>query len=458
MIQTPRTLHLVLNGVTEDSRVLKCAWSLGNAGWDVLVIGSTATGLPDELGIGYSRIIRLPLKIVISKEHAPLLLRIFGKNETFRWLIAGVLRRLRKYRRRLTEKLGVKSEVVVPNLNRALKIITPVALNFAPDIVHAHDYTALPIAGAIVEALQKSGKRAELVYDAHEYVPGVAHLTKPMAALYTKIERKYAKGAATVLSVSEPMNDLLMAQLQIAQRPTVVANDPLVDGQEPCTRNLRNDINLSSSDPLLVYSGAVAPQRGIHTALAALRQLPGVHLALIANPANKSVIDLVASAPDLAERFHVVPYVPNSELVSYLSTADIGLIPILHRLNHEISLITKFGEYMQAHLPIIVSDVKTMSAEVNRLKNGEVFIAEDVDDFVRVAKLILASPAKYRAAYTAEVLSERSWEGQAEILVATYNQIVRAQPRARVQMPFLITEPKPLAVEGSAGAKPIEFL
>ena len=36
MNPTPRTLHIVLNGVTEDSRVLKCAWSLSNAGWDVL--------------------------------------------------------------------------------------------------------------------------------------------------------------------------------------------------------------------------------------------------------------------------------------------------------------------------------------------------------------------------------------------------------------------------------------
>jgi len=445
---TPRTLHIVLNGVTEDSRVLKCAWSLSNAGWDVLVVGATATGISDELSIGYSRIIRLPLKIVITKEHAPFLLRIFGKNETLRWLIAGVLRRLRKYRRKLTEKLGVKSEVVVPNLNRAVKVITPVALEFAPDIVHAHDYTALPVAGAIVEALDKGGKKAALVYDAHEYVPGVAHLTKPMAALYTKIERKYSKSAAAVLSVSEPMNDLLMDQLQITARPTVVANDPLVDGQEPSVRDLRRDIGVAPGVPLMVYSGAVAPQRGIQTALAALHQLPGVHLALIANPKSKSVMDLVASAPELADRFHVVPYVPNSELVSYLSAADIGLIPILHRLNHEISLITKFGEYMQAHLPIIVSDVKTMAAEVKRLGNGEVFIAEDVDDFVRAANLVLADPAKYRAAYTSEVLSQRSWERQAEILLETYNRIADAAPTAKTHKPFIVSDAKPLQEVG----------
>eukprot|EP01037_Dinobryon_pediforme_P001101 gene1101-1115_t len=441
MSSTPKTLHIVLNGVTEDSRVLKCAWSLGNAGWDVLVIGATAQNYSDELSIGYARILRLPLKIVITKNQIPRVLRFMMRGETLEWLVLGSLRRLRKYRRKLFEKVKVKEEVVVPNLNRSVKVITPVALGFAPDVVHAHDYTALPIAGAIVDKLRAAGKPAALVYDAHEYVPGVAHLTKPMAALYTKIERQYSKKAAAVLSVSDPMNDLLLDQLQVTTRPTIVANDPLVDGQEASARNLREDIGVAAGVPLMVYSGAVAPQRGIQTALSALHNLPGVHLALIANPKNKSVQDLVASAPELSHRFHVVPYVPNSELVSYLSTADIGLIPILHRLNHEISLITKFGEYMQAHLPIIVSDVKTMSAEVNRLGNGEVFVAEDVDDFVRAAKLVLADPAKYRAAYTDEVLSERSWERQAEILLDTYNAIARATPVARTHMPFVVTEP-----------------
>ena len=441
MTSSPKTLHIVLNGVTEDSRVLKCAWSLGNAGWDVLVIGATAQNHSDELSIGYARILRLPLKIVITKSQIPRGLRFLMRGETLEWLVLGVLRRLRRYRRKLFEKVKVKEEVVVPNLKRSVKVITPVALEFAPDVVHAHDYTALPIAGAIVEKLRAAGKPAALVYDAHEYVPGVAHLTKPMAALYTKIERQYSKKAAAVLSVSEPMNDLLLEQLKITTRPTIVANDPLVDGQEPASRNLRKDIGIGADVPLMVYSGAVAPQRGIQTALAALRDLEGVHLALIANPKNKSVQDLVASSPDLSDRFHVVPYVPNSELVSYLSTADIGLIPILHRLNHEISLITKFGEYMQAHLPIIVSDVKTMSAEVVRLGNGEVFIAEDVADFVRAAKLVLADPGKYRAAYTDEVLSERSWERQAEILLSTYNMIARATPTARAHMPFFVTEP-----------------
>ena len=61
----PRTLHIVLNAVVEDSRVLKCAWSLGNAGWDVLVVGAAATQHVDEISIGYARIKRLHLKPVV---------------------------------------------------------------------------------------------------------------------------------------------------------------------------------------------------------------------------------------------------------------------------------------------------------------------------------------------------------------------------------------------------------
>jgi glycosyltransferase involved in cell wall biosynthesis len=452
--QNPKTLHIVLNAVTEDSRVLKCAWSLGNAGWDVLVTGASPFAHKDQFTIGHARIVRLPLKVVITREQFPNFLQRYLMRDDAIWLIVGILRRLRRYRRKFVAKIKTinksrsktksktKSESGVPNLKRAVKAITPVALEFKPDVIHAHDYTALPIAGAIVEMLRLHGHKSKLIYDAHEYVPGVAHLTPPLAAIYIKNERKYSKQSAAILSVSDPMNDLLVDHLQIKGRPIIVANDPLVEGQEVAQRNLREDIGIDPEVPLMVYAGAVAPQRGVQTALSALHQLPGVHLVLVANPKNATVQSLMDSAKEVKDRFHVVPYVPNSELVSYLSTADIGLIPIVHRLNHEISLITKFGEYMQARLPILVSDVKTMSEEVNRLKNGEVFIAEDVDDFVRAARLILSEPTKYRATYTPEILAERSWERQAQVLLDLYNEIAGAAPEAQAHRSFLISEPE----------------
>ena len=425
-LTTPKTMHIVLNSVSEDSRVLKCAWSLANAGWDVLVCGATATAEVDSLEIGYAKIWRLKLKPVVNQAQA-----------------ARVLRKLRYYKRRFEAKYLKAKEPMIPNYRMALKALLPIAEEYSPDVVHAHDYTALPIAGAIVEKLREAGKNVELVYDAHEYVPGVPHLTEPMVKMYSAEERKFSAVAASVLSVSEGMSDLLIPHLGLTSRPEIVANDPLVAGAMTSTRNLRSDCGIGTDVPLMVYSGAVAPQRGVQTAAEALRHLPDVHLVVIANPANATVMKLQESYADVADRFHVQPYVPNSELVSYLSGATLGLIPIIHRLNHEISLITKFGEYMQARLPILVSDVKTMAAEVRKLSIGEVFIAEDVADFVIAAKKILADPDAYKQRYTEAMLSERSWERQTEGLLAIYNRISNAAPTARAPQPFVLTTPKP---------------
>jgi glycosyltransferase involved in cell wall biosynthesis len=422
MNTAPRTMHIVFNSVTEDSRVLKCAWSLANAGWEVLVCGARPGYQDDQLKIGYATIDRLHLKVVMKQN-----------------FIAFVLRAIRFYKRKFQAKFLPDVPPAIPNLNRSRSTLKPIALSFKPDVIHAHDYTALPLAGALVEYLASTGHAAQLIYDAHEYVPGVSHLTGPLKKVYIRDEKRYSAIAATVLSVSEGMSDLLLPHLEITKRPELVANDPLFEGQELSPRNMRQDCGVDLQTPLLVYSGAVAPQRGLATVLDALKLLPDVHLVLIANPKNQTVLDLQSQYATLKDRFHVLPYVPNSELVSYLSTGDIGLIPIHHKLNHEISLITKFGEYMQARLPIIVSDVRTMAAEVKRLGNGEVFVAQDVEDFAAAVRKVLGNKAKYQSVYSDEVLKERSWELQAENLVKIYNRIADAKPTARAHLPFKIT-------------------
>lgn len=68
MDSAPRTMHIVLNNVLEDSRVLKCAWSLGNAGWDVLVCGVRPNHHDDSMNIGYAEIRRVFLKVVIKQK------------------------------------------------------------------------------------------------------------------------------------------------------------------------------------------------------------------------------------------------------------------------------------------------------------------------------------------------------------------------------------------------------
>jgi glycosyltransferase involved in cell wall biosynthesis len=407
----PRALMIVRNSVTEDSRVLKSAWSLAEGGWDVLVLGASSDGGVDQFTVGAAVVARVPAKFTVRLT----IIRRLGRK--YRYLKG-------KYARKLFPVPNATP--AVPGLSRAVGVMSPYALAFKPHVIHAHDYTALPIASALRERLRVAGTNSKLIYDAHEYLQGVHHLTPSAHIAFTNAEKEGAAKSDAVLVVSEEMGPLIRDYLSLPFAPIVVANDPVVEGRRDSLLDLRSACGLEPGVPLMVYSGAVAPQRGLGTVVEALPSMPGVHLAIIAQNSNPHVPPLVEAAhkTGVGDRVHVLSYVPNAELVSYLSTADVGLIPILHRPNHEISLITKFGEYAQANLPILVSDVRTMAAEVRRIGNGEVFIADDSVSFIEAANKVLGDLAKYRAAYTPEVLYSRSWARQAEVLLNVYANLV----------------------------------
>ena len=128
----------------------------------------------------------------------------------------------------------------------------------------------------------------------------------------------------------------------------------------------------------------------------------GSHVAIVALSAENAYLKAQltrAAKLGVSDRVHVVSYVPHWQVVDFLRTADIGVIPIHRWKNHEISLITKFFEYSHARLPIVVSDVKTMAEAARATGQGEVFRAQDVGDYVRAVQTVLADPGRYRAAY-----------------------------------------------------------
>ena len=101
----------------------------------------------------------------------------------------------------------------------------------------------------------------------------------------------------------------------------------------------------------------------------------------------------------MADRVHMLPYVPHWQVSDYLSSADAAVSPLHHLPNHEIALSNKFFEYAHARLPLITSDIRTMAEMVRSTGQGEVFKAQDLDDFVRVVRTVLADPQQYRDAY-----------------------------------------------------------
>ncbi|GLZ09068.1 hypothetical protein Acsp03_65340 [Actinomadura sp. NBRC 104412] len=304
-----------------------------------------------------------------------------------------------------------------------------------PDIIHANDFRMLGVGARAALRARAKGRDVKLVWDAHEFVPGIRSWSVSPRWLPAMCahEREYAGMADEVVTVSEPLGDLLVETHGLRKRPTVVLNAPIVgapasDDGEPVP-DLRELCGIGPDTPLAVYSGVASPQRGLDVMVEALPKLPDLHVALIVSkPKVEYVQELRARARELgvADRLHVRGYVPFHQVVELLSVADLGVIPIHHWPNHEIALITKFFEYSHARLPIVVSDVKAMGEMVRATGQGEVFRAEDVADYVRAVEAVLTDPARYRSVYDdrPDLLREWTWEAQAEVLDGVYGRLL----------------------------------
>jgi glycogen(starch) synthase len=303
-----------------------------------------------------------------------------------------------------------------------------------PDIVHANDFRMLGVGARAVVRAREHGRAVKLVWDAHEFLPGVKpweenprwHLAQ-MAH-----ERAYAGAADAVVTVSEELATLLRETHDLPEQPSVVLNCPYAaDASDaavgPGSPSIREAADARPGQQVMVYSGAVSPARGLEVMIEGLPRLPDVVCALVVNkPESDYMKQVLARARELGviERIRVLPYVPFDEVVPFLSSADVGVIPINHWPNHEIQLITKYFEYAHARLPMVVSDVRVMAETARDLGHGEVFTAGDVESFVTAVRAVLSDPQRYRDAYTDEQLRAWTWETQAEVLDGVYARVL----------------------------------
>ncbi|TCC52523.1 glycosyltransferase [Kribbella capetownensis] len=315
-----------------------------------------------------------------------------------------------------------------------------------PDVVHAHDMHVIGVATRAAGRAKLRGKDLKVVYDAHEYVAGLSQYgarTRRSIAAWANHEAEYINAVDRVVTVSPAIARTLKKDHHLDREPTVIMNTPNPADVSVEVSDIRSRIGLESEVALLVYSGGVTRARGIHTAIEALVDMPEVHLAIVCVPgvATDAVKELQTQAADLGvdERLHCLDPVEPDEVVAFLRTADVGLIPILRYPSHEMALPNKLFEYAFAGLPVVVSDMPSMKEFVDRTRIGEVFVAADAHDLASKVRMVLGDLDSYREkvadpGYQQEV----SWAGQADKLRGLYGELVgrtleRVQPGGRVE-------------------------
>lgn len=446
-----RLLMLVGNDIRNDTRVLKTALALSDGGLDVSVLGYAPGGVREETTLGRVRMIRVPVawrtrdqvlgrRQAVRRSRVPRGAADGPHGSRVRSGLDGGLVRLEKVAWRVFDRAKNRTTVAA-DWRRLLPEMADYELAFAPaidrlewDVLHAHDVHMVGIASRAVARRRARGQEASWVYDAHEYVAGLSlygSRTRRKVAAYLSLEAEYIGSAAGVLTVTEPLAVELQRRYRLPSRPTVVMNSPVLGaGSSEIDVSLRDSVGLADDVPLVVYSGGVTQARGIQTAVAAMPDLPGVHLAIVCVP-HKQVQQaqrLLAQARALgvADRLHLLDPVRPDEVSAFVASADVGLLPIRHFGSHEMALANKLFEYLYAGIPVLVSDCKAQADFVRSHGVGAVHVADDASSFAVELRSLLARHDEVAQviAHSPDLLEPYAWERQETALRGFYRQLL----------------------------------
>lgn len=200
-------------------------------------------------------------------------------------------------------------------------------------------------------------------YDAHDY-----YLAENPGKLNRWLEALCIKYAAAVVTVSKGVADILLQEY--GRQPVVIRNchDPRLE-EEPI-RNLRQSLNLSPDDFLLVVIGQAKIGMAIEEALEALAGLPAhVHLAFVGK--NTQNYSHLVERTQLASRIHLVPPVAASQVVPFVRSADAALVLYYPRTeNYKNCLPNGFFQSISAQLPLVYAELPELRRVAEKYNIG----------------------------------------------------------------------------------------
>jgi glycosyltransferase involved in cell wall biosynthesis len=281
------------------------------------------------------------------------------------------------------------------------------------DVVHAHDFTTLPLAARLAAA-----RGARLVYDAHEWWSGRQRHGRP-TPLERRRERRAEAGlvarADAVLTVSEGIAERLG---RWAGRPvTVVRNTfPRAAGTPAVPRAPRG----------VVYAGRIGGGRDLETVLAGAAELGPELATVLVGPADAAYLarlDLVRSAVELR------PPLDGDAVDEVLRECGLPVVTLTDTCdNHRLALPNKLFHAVRAGVPVVAADLPELRRVVLRYGIGEVYRPSDAASYAAAVRRAAARYGELCAAVAAAA-DELSWERDAAPLVAVYAELERAAGR-----------------------------
>ena len=429
----------VYNRCTTDPRVLKEARTLTDAGHQVRIVAvldETTTPREERDGFQIVRIDRDPIhyRLLRASREAGLLWRrpvraMAQEDSTARAVVVAAAPLVLLARGlRLLWRIWVAASRPFKRATRRLLLIPHKPLMFfdyyqrayrvvradPPEALHAHDLNTLPVAAALAKRL-----RLPLTYDAHELYPEISTLSQREAATWRWLEQRLARRADHTLTVCDSIARELEQRYRIP-RPTVILNCPVGNGDE---QPAPQPAELGQGDPVVLYQGGFAPNRGLRTLVLAAHGLERGTIVLMGWGRLEDELRELIARERLGDRVRIVDPVPPGEVIAAATGASVGVIPYEPiGLNNTLCCPNKLFDYLAAGLPVAASRLPELSRIVEQGELGRTFTPGEPAALSMALNEILADPERHdeMRQRAREAAKRYTWEQESKKLLALY--------------------------------------
>lgn len=342
-----------------DRRVLDEAKTLQEDGWDLTVIAGpppTPDYTWDEDCYPELNIVRLPLDKELS-----LIRSTTGLNDTI-------------------------DSIDWAKIFQLYNLFIQVAQDYKADIYVAHDLPQLPVAINLARS-----NNAYVVYDTHELYPHQLTFGKKKTNDYEEIEDYLIQYVDKVITVNESAAKFLSLRYKIDEPEVILNSPPLDPTQLPNNKSdlLRKAFSLNEESKILLYQGGVGRTindvRNLERLISSMQLVNDKNIKLVfMGPKGNEFEELIEWTKKenlFGKTFFYHEAVPQTELLEYTISADVGIIPYPHvDFNTYFCTPNKLFEFLVVGLPILGNDSPELSRFIKTNEIGLTYPMKTTED------------------------------------------------------------------------------
>ena len=133
------------------------------------------------------------------------------------------------------------------------------------------------------------------------------------------------------------------------------------------------DTNNTGTPKIILYQGALNEGRGLHQAILAMKYVEGAKLVIAGDGSIKNELEKLITGANMQHKAELKGRLSIEELAKLTPKAYVGLsIEEDMGLNYHFTLPNKLFDYIQAGVPVIVTNLPEMAAIVRHYGVGEV--------------------------------------------------------------------------------------